>query len=71
MSQISCAVYSLESRAGVRYSVDSLPREDGSAHLVTTPHSLIFVTKGTRDVVWVLPASEQELSAAVKSAEMC
>lgn len=36
LSQISCAFSSLESHAGIRYSVDLLPREDGSAQLVTT-----------------------------------
>lgn len=34
LSEISCAFYSLESCVGIRYFVDLLPTENGSAHSV-------------------------------------
>lgn len=65
LSQIACAFYSLESCVGIRYFVDLLATQNGTAHLVIAVPSIIFVGKCTGDIMWFLPASDNVLSAAV------
>lgn len=47
LSQISCAFYSLELPVGIRYFLDVLATENGSARLVVAVPSIIFIAQCT------------------------